>query len=419
LAGPLSFVAWDNYPNLDPHIPYDSSLAADVMRGLKKKNFLIMEQTAGPLGWETFTRNPQPGELRRLCYQQLAHGADGQLWFRWRTCTAGREQYWHGLLGHDGKPGRRYQEAAQVANEYHHLAALLAGTTPLNDIAIVYDYDSLWALQIQGGYPDASYRDAIKNYYRALFRAGAGVDIVRPGDDLRRYRLVIAPHLHVMPDSMANSLNEYVAQGGVLLADCRTGVKDEHNLAHARTLPGLLGGALGIQIDEYESLRLGINDEEEITYKLKTGELFGNGFTVEKYCDWVRPTTAQRIAEYDQQHLRDFAAVTRNKYGKGTGWYVGAIVREEVFYDAVVSRLLADAGIAPLVHLPRGVEAAIRQGNDRRLLFLVNHTNDEQTVGVPQGVQDVLTNAPAGKLVNLGSFGVALLEIPHSSATGR
>ncbi len=121
MAKHVDFVSWDNYPQLSPRVPYDSALSADIMRGVKKQNFLIMEQTAGPVGWGVYSRNPRPGEIRRICYQQLAHGADGQIWFRWRTCTVGREQYWHGLLGHDGKPGRRYREAAQVAQEYQKL----------------------------------------------------------------------------------------------------------------------------------------------------------------------------------------------------------------------------------------------------------------------------------------------------------
>ena len=158
LAKQLDFVSWDNYPMLSPRPQYDSSLAADFMRGLKKQNFLIMEQTAGPLGWSMFSRNPQPGELRKICYQQLAHGADGQFWFRWRTCTVGREQYWHGLLGHDGKAGRRYHEAAQVAHEIRPLGPRLGGTTIESRVAIVYDYDSMWALEIQKGYPGASRR---------------------------------------------------------------------------------------------------------------------------------------------------------------------------------------------------------------------------------------------------------------------
>src|SRR6185369_3593777 len=114
LAEDLDHVSWDNYPVWGkPEIPYESSAAADVMRGLKRKNFWIMEQTAGPHGWGAFARNPRPGELRKLVFQQLAHGADGMLWFRWRSCTVGREQYWHGLLGHDGKALRRYEEAAK------------------------------------------------------------------------------------------------------------------------------------------------------------------------------------------------------------------------------------------------------------------------------------------------------------------
>ena len=94
------------------------------MRGLKRKNFWIMEQTARPGGRSSFGRNPRPGEIRKIAFQQVANGADGMVWFRWRTCTAGREQYWHGLLGHDGKPLRRYREAAQTAQECHRLAGM-------------------------------------------------------------------------------------------------------------------------------------------------------------------------------------------------------------------------------------------------------------------------------------------------------
>src|SRR5262249_16930900 len=160
------------YPKLSPGTHFESALGADLMRGLKKQNFLILEQTAGPLGWSIFSRNPRPGELRKICYQHIAHGADGELWFRWRSCTVVREQYWHGLLGHDGVAGRRYQEAAKFAKEFHALAPVLHGTNVDAKVAIIYDYDSLWALEIQNGYPTASHQSAIRRYYEALSRAG-------------------------------------------------------------------------------------------------------------------------------------------------------------------------------------------------------------------------------------------------------
>jgi beta-galactosidase len=411
LARELDFVSWDNYPKLSPAIPIDASLAADVMRGIKKRNFLIMEQTAGPLGWEVFSRNPQPGELRKICYQQLAHGADGQIWFRWRTCTVGREQYWHGLLGHDGKANSRYQEAAQVAREYRQLAPYLAGTTPRPKVAILYDYDSIWALKIQPGYPGADHPAAIKRYYHALFRAGVDVDIVRPGDDLSRYRLVLSPHLHVLTDAVANQLVEFVEAGGVLLADCRTGVKDETNLVYDRTLPGLLSPALGIEIKEYESLALGIVDKKETTYKIHTQSPLGASYTAAHYADWITPTSAVPLAQYDQQHLTEFAAVTRNEHGDGIGWYVGTIVSEPEFYDKLVARLLSDAKIRPLVQPPAGVEATVRRYDKRGLLFLINHTPEEKSIAVPQGKRDLLTNNPSGQSLTLEPFGVAVLEL--------
>jgi len=44
--------------------PAAGALAADTMRGLKQKNFWIMEQQAGSGGWEMVSVAPRPGEIR-------------------------------------------------------------------------------------------------------------------------------------------------------------------------------------------------------------------------------------------------------------------------------------------------------------------------------------------------------------------
>jgi len=406
-AADLDFVSWDNYPVWGkPEIHYGSAAAADIMRGLKQKNFLIMEQTAGPGGWGTFWRNTRPGEIRKICYQQLAHGADGQIWFRWRTCTAGREQYWHGLLGHDGKALRRYNEAAQVAKEYRKLEQHLEGTTLKPDVAMIYDYESIWALESQPSYHDNSFKDAIRRYHKALFRAGVNADMVRPDADLSKYKLVLAPDLYILPDKIANKLNEYVKQGGVLLTDCRTGVKDEYNLCHKRTLPGLLSPMLGIRIEEYSSLW---NDME---YKVSGKADLTGSFTATKYTDWITPENAKVLARYqDQWHLEPFAAVTRNKYGEGKGWYVGSVFKEEEFYDQLIEKLLEDAAIVPLVKPPVGVEVSIREGGNKKLLFVINHTEEPQTVKVPKGKIELLSGKETKDTIELDTYDVAVIKL--------
>ncbi len=405
LAEDLDFVSWDNYPVAGPpEVRYRSAMAADVMRGLKARNFWIMEQTAGPPGWGEFRRNPRPGEIRNVAYQQLARGAEGQVWFRWRTCTAGREQYWHGLLGHDGRALRRYREAARTAAEYRKLERLLEGTTVKSEAAFIYDYDSIWALDIQPGVHGCTFQGALSRYYNALFRRGVNVDMVPPGADFSSYRLLLAPALHVLPDELAGRLVAFVRAGGVLLSDCRAAVKDETNLCHARTLPGLLAPALGIEIQEYEAIPAGVE------HRVEGGEELAGTWTAVMYADWTKAKAAAVLARYSDWHLKPFAAVTRNRFGKGAGWYVGAVIKEDAFYDRLAERLLADAGIRPRVRPPEGVEVSIRQGKGRRLLFLVNHTEEPKKVKVPRG-RELITGKPASGELVLERYGVAVIRL--------
>jgi beta-galactosidase len=380
-------------------------MAADLMRGIKQKNFLIMEQTAGPTGWGVFGRNPRPGEIRKICYQQLAHGADGQIWFRWRTCTAGREQYWHGLLGHDGKPLRRYNEAAQVAEEYRHLEKYLRGTTVKSVVAIIYDYKSIWSLWGQTGYKGNNIQDAIARYYNAFFRAGINVDLVNTNADLSAYKLVLTPDLIILPDQLAEKLKAYVEDGGVLMADCRTGVKDEHNLAWERTLPGALSQVFGIEIEEYGSIT------PDFSYSMNSDQLFDGSMTATRYIDWINLKGAEAKAGYDQWHLESFAAVTRNEYGRGSGWYVGTVAKEEAFYDVLIDAMLRDAGIEKLLDLPEGVEASLRQGKDNTLLFLINHTEEKKTVRVPEGKKELISNSKTKVELELDRYEVKVIKL--------
>jgi beta-galactosidase len=406
LAKDLDFVSWDNYPVFSnwnqPGINYDASFAADVMRGLKQQNFWIMEQTAGPLGWETFSRNPRPGEIRNICFQQLAHGADGQIWFRWRTCTAGREQYWHGLLGHDGKPLRRYEEAKQTASDYRKIEKYLQGTTVKSKVAIIYDYESMWALSYQPGYIENSFQDTVRRYYKAFFRAGINVDMISPSADISKYKLVLAPDLFILPDHLAKKVDSFVKKGGIFVTDCRFGVKDENNLCHERTLPGLLSGALGIQIEEYESL-------SNVEYPLKINNLFSGPFTASLYTDWIKSDGAEILANYDEWHMHSFAAVTRNQYGKGIGWYVGTIVKEPSFYDQLITFLLNDAGIKPIIKPPIGIEVSIREGDGKKLLFIINHTEKKQTVSIPKGKNELIGQSKTNDTIEIDRLGVAII----------
>ena len=124
LAAPLDVVAWDNYiDNQWNHPAYENtSMAHKLMRGAKNKNFWVMEEQAGPCGWDMFGGTPRPGQLRLWTYQAIAHGCDGMVYFRFRSAPFGMEQYWLGLVDHDGVPRRRFFEVQKTgAVSYTHL----------------------------------------------------------------------------------------------------------------------------------------------------------------------------------------------------------------------------------------------------------------------------------------------------------
>lgn len=412
LAKELDFVSWDNYPvGGKPGIPYAAAQAADIMRGLKKQNFWIMEQTAGAPGWGGYGRNPRPGEIEKVAFQQLAHGADHIIWFRWRTCTAGREQYWHGLVGHDGKGLRRYQEATTAASHFQAVSSAIEGTSVQSKVAILYDYENIWAVRIQPGYLGNSYHAAMERIYNALFRAGINVDFIRSTDDYSQYRVIFAPDLFILPDSVAGALNQFVAQGGVLFADSRLGVKDETNLAHERTLPGLLSEALGISIEEYESLGFDWAPDQAFSYPLKGSGAFHGEFTAQQTAEWVIPHTAEALVVYDAWHMNAYAALTRNAHGKGWGYFLGTVVAEQNFYDTLVKEILNRAELAIDLELPLGVEASRRSGLGKDVLFLINHTEAEQKVSLPQRAYDLIAKVEIEGELTLERYTVKVLRM--------
>ena len=125
LAEDLEFVSHDQYPGLF-HTDFlhvrnsDLAAALDLMRGTKKQPYWIMEQQSGITGWEIMGRSPKPGQLSLWAGQSIAHGADCVVFFRWRNCIYGTEQYWHGILPHS-IPGRNYNELKEFINKFKPL----------------------------------------------------------------------------------------------------------------------------------------------------------------------------------------------------------------------------------------------------------------------------------------------------------
>jgi beta-galactosidase len=394
LARDLDLVAWDNYPRTQWNMAADTSLSYlalghDTMRGLLGKNFWMMEQQAGSGGWENVSVAPRPGELRLWAYQAIAHGADGMIFFRWRTARFGTEQYWHGLLDHDGTTGRRYEEIKKMGSEMRKLGSQVIGATIKPQVAMLLSYDSRFAFQIQANNPELNYREYFHSFYQAFYKRNVLVDIIHPLNNLTGYKLVVAPVLHVLSSREAENIRRFVENGGIALITLRSGVKDEFNMVVNSRLPGILAGISGVTVEEYDSLSAEMTNAVEFTVpELKMVPRM----PVQTWCDVLKPSTAEVVAQYTQDYYAGKPAITRNKFGKGWVIYVGA-VGGAGFYELLAGWLLGMSGVKPVLEAPEGIEVTERWQAERKLLFLLNHSKKEQEITLDGSYTDLLINS--------------------------
>ena len=408
LAKPLDFACWNNYPlgfwHKLKHEPSLPALNHDAMRGLQHKNFWVMEQQAGPTGWETLSITPRPGALRLWAYQSIAHGADGIVFFRWRTARFGAEQYWHGLLEHDGRAGRRYNEIKQMGTELKRVGEIFAGAKNKSRVAILQSYDSRFAFQVQRNSDYFSYEKHIAQIHAEFWKRNISVDVISPLADLLNYDLVIAPALHVLTDEIASIIRKYVHSGGTLVVTPRTGVKDTANAVVNLPLPGLLADVCGVIVDECDA----ITPENSQSIVFNATILTGQSLPVQTWCDILLPQGAEVLACYEQDYYAGKPAVTRNTFGKGQAIYLGAF-GTDIFYQAVFDWLLNEKEIHGAMETPPGVEATERWQGNERLIFLLNHTGNEQTISLVNSYINLLDGSTTQGTFKIEAQGVIVL----------
>ncbi|MGW6643961.1 beta-galactosidase [Streptomyces iakyrus] len=399
----LDFASWDNYPPLDAP-PTRPALAHDLMRGLKDgAPFWLMEQTPSTTACRDVNPLRRPGELRLATFQAIAHGADAALYFQMRASRGACEKYHGAVIGHAGRDDTRvFREAAALGRELDALGDRTLGARTPARTALLFDWDSWWALEISDG-PSrlVKYPDVVHAYYRAAREAGADVDVIPQTADLTPYDVVLAPALHMVKGDLAARLEAVAARGGTVLATFLSGRVDEHDRAFLTDVPGPLAPLMGIRVDEW--------DARPPEFTQTVPEL---GTEARLVFEIVLARGAESVATYGTDFYAGTPAVTRNPYGDGEAWYV-ATALDRPGVEAVVRRILTRHDLlGPYAGHPE-VETATRVTPDgTRLLFLLNHAPEPAGLTAHTTATDLLTGKrlDQGEPLVLDPWGVAILQ---------
>lgn len=342
-----------NGTNLYP--PGAGDYALDWTRG-KRGRVLILEQRSGQPHWGEHTK---PGWMRLWAWRSIAHGACGINFFRWRTCTYGQEEYWHGILPHSGKPSRLYDEGVKMGKELSRIGSLIDGTRPKTGIAIVMSYETRWAYAaIIRTRNTMDPNAAASRFHLALMRDNYVTDAFDPHEDLTSYKLVFAPRLYLLDDAAAENLLMFVRDGGVLVLSPRSGAVDEFNKIRPIPVPGRLAEAAGVEVHEYGALTGPLALEGEI-----------DGIVEATFwADEIVLKGARAMVMYSNGWLTGLPAITLNEYGNGKVIYLGTVLQNESL-QSLVRYAAGLAGVSPVMSTPEGIQAYERRSDRVRLVF--------------------------------------------------
>jgi len=420
MAEVLDFVSVDSNAAIKSK---SSELACeiDMMRSLKKTGiktpdgdcgFWVIEQKAGNVNWQEVNSLVRPGVVRLFTYQLISRGACGVLFFLWRQPRIGSEKFYGGVLSHDGRgENRGFHEICQMGQEIKRLDPVLRDTRVVAETCILFSHENEWNFKFNKQ-PNKHFnqREHVQLFYNALHDRNIPVDFARPTEDLSKYKLVIAPSLHLLAGGEADLLKLYVQNGGILVGTCNTGLVDEHHIAPDSGYPHDMTDLFGMEVLEFDPLPPG--EENHLT--IKGAFAATHLHPARLWCDIIEPKGCQVLATYAKDFYGGRPAITMHEYGQGKAIYIGTTSHQFFYYDLIVW-LRQLCGLYPLLKVPDTVEVSMRQKENTKIYFLLNHQNSPVRISFFKPMHDFLSGKTFTGNYDLPPHGVLVLDEQSAS----
>ena len=374
MADIMDVASWDTYPDWhsgQPNVAVGNAFWNDFFRSLKQRPFMLMENCPGATNWKPYNKIKRPGMDRTAALQSVAHGSDTVQYFQFRKSRGSVEKFHGAVVDHVGTNETRVFKAVSEIGATLKAIDEICGTMPKVRVAIIYDWESHWALMdaqfIQKD--NKKYNETEISYYRPLWERGISVDIISAHGDFSKYDFIIAPMLYMTDEDTIERLSSFVENGGTLYATYTLGMVNESDLCHLGGFPGgKLRRVFGIWNEEidgvwpHDRVKVRTNDQSEY-----------EGVDI---CEIIHSEGAEVLATYASEFYEGTPAMTVNNYGKGKAYYQAFRDCGE-FKDRFIEKIVDDLGIERAVpdRMPLDVSAHKRFDGDTTYLFVENYSD--------------------------------------------
>jgi beta-galactosidase len=160
-----------------------------------------------------------------------------------------------------------------------------------------------------------------------------------------------------------------------------------------------------VEVGEFDPIQK--DEENHLTFKggFPTSHLH----PARIWCDIIDAKEAQVLATFSKDFYAGRPAMTVNNYGNGKAVYLGFISHQYFYYD-LVAWLRQMCNLFPLIKVPDTVEVSMRQKDDTKIFFLLNHQNSPVRLQFYKPMHDFLTGQTFSGNYDIPPHGVLVLD---------
>lgn len=361
-------ISYDSYPSYNMPT-YQSAFLYDLMRSLKHQPFMLMESTPAQVNWQPYSPLKRPGQMAATELQAVAHGADTVQFFQLKQAIGGSEKFHSAVISHSQRTDTRvFKEVTELGEKLEKTGSTILGSKTKAKVGIVFDWNNFWSYEyIDGITQDLDYVESILDYYKQFYKRNIPTDIISVDDDFSQYDLVVAPVLYMIKSGLAEKIDQYVKRGGNFVASYLSGIVNENDSVYLGGYPGPLKDVLDIWVEESDAVIPG----QKITVSLDS-----NNYQANLICDLLHLEGAHALGNYNSEFYKETPAVSENKWGKGTSWYIGTQL-DEAGLSKIFDHLISIVNIKSLIETKTDLEITKRvTKSGKELYFVLNMSND-------------------------------------------
>lgn len=386
------------FPGMGYYADYDLNDTSFLMEGTYMERLSETDKPMWCLEYRTGNGNGSnisgpKGAVRAMGLLSLMRRAQMILGWTWRTMYAGEEKFLFGMLGHDGSPTQNYYEYKQLAEDIKKLEPYGFPYLPIPEIGVAYDYPSLWITYYHRDMFKKKYLKAQADVAKTFYYLNMDYNVVDLRNLKKNYKLIIVSNQNIMGKKEAETIRNYVNDGGIVIMTGTSAYMDENSKAFTTYRPGRLDDVFGIAVKGFKRT----DDKWSYTEKSVISEVNGvanerlivsrNGNKFEIGACYYEELELKGAESFARFESNDMCAVSRNVFGKGIAYYTAAETDTDML-SWLISEIANEVGLSPAIDVPRGVQA--RKIADKQYFF-VNYSENAVEIILPERGKGILS----------------------------